>query len=71
MIILDNFVLLCKLHTNYQDDQDGQNDCVDDVVYSIALLNEVDKILEAIKMKVNMVINIVIIFEFIRSLKRL
>ena len=63
MIILDNFVLLYILHTHYHDDQAGQNDCVDDVVYSTTLLKEVDKIeKKAIKMKVSMVVNIVIIF---------
>ena len=63
---------MCILHTNYQDGHGGQNDCVNNVVYSIALLNEVDKIeKEAIKIKVSLVINIVIIFEFIYSLKLL
>ena len=61
---------MCILHTNYEDDQGGQNDLFDDVVYNIALLNEVDKIeKEAIKIKVSNLVNIVIIFEFICRLK--
>ena len=53
---------MCILHTNYEDDQRGQNDLVNDVVYNTALLNEVDKIeKEAIKMKVSVGVNMVII----------
>ena len=63
---------MCILHTNYEDNQEGQNDLLDDVVYNTALLNEVNKIeKEAIKRKISKLVNIVINFEFICRLKLL